>query len=74
VVPRTARFRAELREGLHAALERAAAAGEIPPETVDARVATVLPIVVAFNLLVASGAPAREARELLAAARAVAAG
>ena len=74
IATRTSRYRAELREGLRAALGRAATAGEIPPETVDLRVETIVPIVVAFNLLVAAGAPARETRELLAATRAVAAG
>jgi len=73
IAARTTRYRAELRDGLRAALGRAAAAGEIPPETVDVRVAAVVPMVIAFNLLIAAGAPAREARELLAAARAVAA-
>ena len=74
ITARTTRYRAELRDGLRAALGRAAAAGEIPPETVDVRVAAVVPMVIAFNLLIAAGAPAREARELLAAARAVATG
>jgi AcrR family transcriptional regulator len=73
IAARTARYRADLHDGLTAALARAAAAGEIHPETVDLRVAAVGPIVVAFNLLVAAGAPSREARQLLAAARAVAA-
>jgi TetR/AcrR family transcriptional repressor of nem operon len=73
IAARTARYRAELRDGLGAALGRAAAAREIALETVDVRVAAVVPMVVAFNLLVAAGAPVREARELLAAARAVAA-
>jgi AcrR family transcriptional regulator len=74
IATRTARYRAELSEGLRAALGRAATAGEIPTETVDMRVEAVAPIVLAFNLLVAAGAPARETRKLLAAARAVAAG
>jgi TetR/AcrR family transcriptional repressor of nem operon len=73
IAARTARYRAELRDGLGAALGRAAAAGEIHPETVDMRVAALVPIVVAFNLLVAADAPVHEARELLVAARAVAA-
>ncbi len=72
IAARTARYRAELREGLGAALGRASGAGEIPPETVDARVAAVVAIVVAFNLLVAAGGPVRETSELLAAARAIA--
>jgi TetR/AcrR family transcriptional repressor of nem operon len=74
IAARTARYRDELRDGLRAALGRAAAAGEIPPHTVDARVATVVPMIVAFNLLLAAAAPARETRDLLAAVRAVAAG
>jgi len=73
IAARTARYRAELRAGLGAALGRAAVAREILPETVDLRVAIVVPMVVAFNLLVAAGAPVRELRELLATARAVAA-
>jgi hypothetical protein len=55
-----------------AALGRAATVGEIRSESVDARVETIVPIVVAFNLLVVAGAPARETRELLAAVLAVA--
>jgi hypothetical protein len=74
IATRTARYRAELREGLRAALGRAAIAGEIPTGAVGGRVETIVPIVVAFNLLVAAGAPARETRELLAAPRAAAAG
>lgn len=73
IATRTARYRAELRAGLRAALGRAGTAGEISPEGIDARVETILPIVVAFNLLVAAGAPARETRKLLAATRAAAA-
>jgi AcrR family transcriptional regulator len=73
IAARTARYRAELRDGLGAALGRAALAHEIAPETVDLRVAAVVPMVVAFNLLVAGGAPTRELRQLLAATRAVAA-
>ncbi len=73
IAARTARYRAELRAGLGAALERAVAGGEIPPETVDVRVAAVVPMVVAFNLLVAAGTPVREVHEVLAAARAAAA-
>jgi TetR/AcrR family transcriptional repressor of nem operon len=72
IAARTARYREELREGMRAALGRAATAGEILPETVDVRVETIVPIVVAFNLLVAAGAPGRETRELLSATRAAA--
>lgn len=74
IATRTARYRAELREGLRGALLRAATAGEILPETVDGRLETMVPIVIAFNLLTAAGAPPRETRELLAATRAAAAG
>jgi AcrR family transcriptional regulator len=74
IATRTTRYRAELREGLRAALERADTAGEIPPNTVEPRVDTIVPIVVAFNLVVATGAPVRESRALLATIRAVAAG
>jgi hypothetical protein len=74
IAARTARYRAELRGGLRAALARAAAAGEIHRETVDDRVAALASIVVAFNLLVTAGTPSRETRQLLDMARAVAAG
>jgi TetR/AcrR family transcriptional repressor of nem operon len=74
VAERTARYRALLRRAVHAALERAAAAGEIPPETVADRTAALVPMVIAFNLLAAARAPAQEARDLLRGARAVAVG
>jgi TetR/AcrR family transcriptional regulator, transcriptional repressor for nem operon len=74
IAARTARYRAELRRGLSAALGRAAVLGEIPAEAVGPRAEALAPIVVAFNLLVASRAPASEARALLCAARSVAEG
>jgi TetR/AcrR family transcriptional repressor of nem operon len=74
VAARTKRYRRLLRGSLRAALGRAAAVDEIPKEEVDARTDAIVPIVVAFHLLVASRAPARETRELVRAARAIALG
>jgi len=74
VAARTTRYRRQLRGALRAALARAAAKGEIAGADVDARAETLASIVVAFNLLVASGAPVRETRALLRAARAAATG
>jgi TetR/AcrR family transcriptional regulator, transcriptional repressor for nem operon len=72
VAARTERYRTQLRYGLHAALTRAAGAGEIPPDTVTQRTDVLAPMVIAFNLLVGANAPATETRALIAAARAVA--
>ncbi|HEY1970661.1 MAG TPA: TetR/AcrR family transcriptional regulator [Pseudonocardia sp.] len=68
----TTRFRDLLRTGLHAALSRAGARGEIPPGTVAARTDALVAMVLTFNLLVAARAPEQESRALLRAARAVA--
>jgi AcrR family transcriptional regulator len=72
VAEQTARFRALLRAGLHAALSRAAERNEIPVGTVAARTDALVPMVLAFNLLVAARAPVEESRDLLRAARALA--
>jgi TetR/AcrR family transcriptional repressor of nem operon len=74
IAARTMRYRTHLRRALFAALARAAASNEIPHDTVDARTAALVPMVIAFNLLVASNSPAQETRDLLNSARAVAAG
>jgi TetR/AcrR family transcriptional repressor of nem operon len=74
VAARTKRYRKLLRRALRAALARAAAHGEIPQDTIEERTDALVPIVVAFNLLVASRAPTSETRDLLRAARTVAAG
>jgi TetR/AcrR family transcriptional regulator, transcriptional repressor for nem operon len=74
VAERTRRYRALLRRSLRAALRRAAALGEIPEGSATRRADAIAPIVVAFNLLVASCASARDTRELLRAARAIAHG
>jgi AcrR family transcriptional regulator len=74
VAERTARYRKELRAGLRAALRRAEQIGEIPAGTAHERADAIVPIVVAFNLLVAAHAPERETRELLRTARRIAAG
>jgi AcrR family transcriptional regulator len=66
---RTARYRDRLRRGLRAAPSRARELGEVPTEAVDCRTNALVPIVVAFNLLVAARAPAVEPRDLLAIAR-----
>jgi len=71
VARNTARYRALLRSGLHAALTRASALGEIPSDTVGVRTDTLVPMVLAFNLLVAARAPHRECRDLLRAVRSV---
>ncbi|HTF54985.1 MAG TPA: TetR/AcrR family transcriptional regulator [Pseudonocardia sp.] len=69
VAARTARYRSQLRQALHAALSRAHGLGEVPADAVDRRADALVPIVVAFNLLVAAQAPASETHDLLAAAR-----
>jgi TetR/AcrR family transcriptional repressor of nem operon len=74
IAAQTVRYRTHLHRALSAALARAAANDEIPRDAVDTRTTALVPIVIAFNLLVASRAPAPEARHLLSAARAVAAG
>jgi TetR/AcrR family transcriptional regulator, transcriptional repressor for nem operon len=65
----TARYRSQLRQALRAALSRARHLGEIPADAVDQRADALVPIVVAFNLLVAAHAPASETRDLLTVAR-----
>jgi len=72
VAARTERYRCQLRHGLHAALSRACALGEVPADAVDRRTDALVPIVVAFNVLVAARAPAAETRDLLTAARTLA--
>ena len=72
VATRTARYRAQLRRGLCAALSRACGLDEIPADAVDRRADALAPIVVAFNLLVAARAPAAETRDLLTTARTLA--
>jgi TetR/AcrR family transcriptional repressor of nem operon len=69
VAARTERYRRQLRDGLHAALSRAGGLGEIPAGAADRRADALVPIVVAFNLLVAARAPSAETRNLLSAAR-----
>jgi AcrR family transcriptional regulator len=73
IAERTARYRKLLRRALRAALTRAAASGEIPAEAVTPRAEALLSIVIASSLLVAASAPARDVRDLLRAARAIAA-
>ena len=72
IADRTARWRQMLRAALHAALERAQKMGEIPAGTAGERADALLPIVVAFHLLVAGHAPEPEARALLQTALTVA--
>ncbi|MDT7664489.1 MAG: TetR/AcrR family transcriptional regulator, transcriptional repressor for nem operon [Pseudonocardiales bacterium] len=74
VAARTARYRNQLHRGLHAALSRASGLGEVPADAVDRRADALVPIVVAFNLLVVARAPATETHDLLAAARTLAHG
>ena len=74
VAARTAHFRSQLRHGLHAALSRACGLGEVPADAVDRRADALVPIVVAFHLLVTARAPAAETRDLLTAARTLAHG
>jgi hypothetical protein len=72
VAARTARYRSQLRHGLYSALSRACGLGEVPADAVDRRADALVPIVVAFNLLVAARAPAAETGDLLTAARTLA--
>jgi AcrR family transcriptional regulator len=73
IADRTARYRNLLRRAFRAALTRAEASGEIPAEAVAPRAEALLSIVIASSLLVAASAPARDVRDLLRAARALAA-
>jgi AcrR family transcriptional regulator len=73
IAERTARYRKLLRQALRAALARAAASGEIPAEAVAPRAEALASIVIASSLLAAASAPARDLRDLLRAARALAA-
>jgi AcrR family transcriptional regulator len=73
IAERTTRYRRLLRRTLRAALERAAASGEIPAEAVAPRAEALLSIVIASSLLAAADAPARDVRDLLRAGRALAA-
>jgi TetR/AcrR family transcriptional regulator, transcriptional repressor for nem operon len=73
IAERTARYRKLLRRAFRAALTRAAASREIPAEAVAPRAEALISIVVASSLLVAASAPARDVRDLLRAARALAA-
>jgi AcrR family transcriptional regulator len=72
IAERTARYRKLLRRAFKTALTRAAARGEIPPVAVSPRVEALLSIVIASSLLTAAGAPARDIRDLLRAAQALA--
>jgi AcrR family transcriptional regulator len=72
IAERTARYRRRLRGAFRAALTRAAARGEIPAEAVAPRAEALPSIVIASSLLGAAGAPERDVRDLLRAARALA--
>jgi AcrR family transcriptional regulator len=72
IAERTARYRRRLRGAFCAALTRAAASGEIPAEAVAPRAEALPSIVIASSLLTAAGAPARDIRDLLRAAPALA--
>jgi AcrR family transcriptional regulator len=74
IAERTARYRRLLRRAFRAALTRAAADGEIPPEAIASRADALLSIVIASSLLTAAGAPERDILDLLRAALALAAG
>jgi AcrR family transcriptional regulator len=69
IAERTARYRKLLRRAFRTALARAAAGGEIPAEAVAPRAEALLSIVIASSLLSAAGAPTRDVRDLLRAAR-----
>jgi TetR/AcrR family transcriptional repressor of nem operon len=71
---READYLRQLRVALGAALTRAEARGEIPVGVAEARTEALVPLVIAFNVLVASSAPASVARGVLEAARTIAAG
>jgi AcrR family transcriptional regulator len=72
IAERTARYRKLLRRMLRAALERAAASGEIRAEAVAPHAEALLSIVIAASLLASAGAPAHDVRDLLRAGRALA--
>jgi AcrR family transcriptional regulator len=72
IAERTGRYRRRLRGAFRAALTRAAARGEIPVEAVAPRAEALPSIVIASSLLTAAGAHARDVRDLLRAAPALA--
>lgn len=72
VAEQSARYRSMLRAALHAALSRGVERGEVSPGPVDGRVDVLVPMVLAYNLLISSRAAAEETRALLDAARSVA--
>ena len=72
IAERTGRYRKRLRRAFRAALTRAAASGEIPVEAVAPRAEALPSIVIASSLLTAAGAPARDVRDLLRTAPALA--
>lgn len=65
-----AAYRDDLRASIAAALGRAAAAGEIAPESVEGRVEVVFGMVLGLNLALRAGLPHDEVRALAAADRA----
>lgn len=71
VAQRTKRYREELRTGLRAALNRAAERGEIAAGSVETRLDSLVPIIIAFNLFLTARVPDGETRGLMRAARAV---
>jgi len=73
VAEREAGYLRALRAALQAALTRAEARREIPDGVAEARTEALVPLVIAFNVLVASSAPASVARGVLQAARTIAA-
>ena len=72
VAERTTEYLRQLRAALQAALNRAEARGEIPEGVAEARTEALVPLVIAFSVLVASGAPESVARGVLEAARRIA--
>ncbi|MFJ9098631.1 TetR/AcrR family transcriptional regulator [Streptomyces sp. NPDC102405] len=71
VAKRTERYREELRAGLSAALNRAVERGEIAAGSVETRLDSLVPIIIAFNLFLTARVPDGETRGLMRAARAV---
>ena len=73
VAARSAAYRIRLREAFAAALARAAERGEVPAGVAGTRADMLVPLIIAFNILVAASVAADECRGVLVAARTLAA-
>lgn len=68
---RTRRYRARVRSAIKAALDRAAAAGELDPEVADGRADVLLGLALGLNVAARGGATSAELTRLVTAAQAL---